>query len=388
MPEPLPQSLDLAAWELIQMLPPATAAAEPPVLPPRPPTHEPQSDRPGDRPRIRPAPLIDPSGPMGAVVDLARRVARSDLPVLLQGETGVGKDVIAREIHASSTRAGAPFVKVHCAALPRGLLESELFGHEQGAFTGALRRKFGRFELANGGTIFLDEIAEMDPALQAKLLQVLQDSSFSRIGGNEEIHVDVHVLCASNRPLHDMIARGTFREDLFFRIQAVTIHIPPLRERRSEILPLFRRFLELHAEALGRPAPEPSSRLLACLTRHSFPGNVRELENLARRLAVLRNEDCVIDELLRCSSQVAPGRAAPLDELMHEFESTAGDVPLLEVRRRAIQQVEREVIEKTLIATRCNRRKAARLLGVSYSTLLQKIRVCGLEPLASAVSGP
>ncbi len=339
-------------------------------------------------PRPDRALVIDPAGPMGPVFDLARRVAGSDLPVLLQGETGVGKDVVAREIHACSTRAGAPFVKVHCAALPRGLLESELFGHEQGAFTGALRRKLGRFELANGGTIFLDEIAEMDPALQAKLLQVLQDSTFSRIGGNDEIRVDIRIVCASNRPLRAMIADGTFREDLFFRIQTVTLQIPPLRERPSEILLLFRHFLELHSRALRRPAPTPSPQLLACLARHSFPGNVRELENMARRLAALRNEDCVIAELLRGSSHGTPGGSAPLDELMREFESTAGEVPLLEVRRRAIQEVEREVIEKTLIATRCNRRKAARLLGVSYSTLLQKIRVCGLEPLASAVSAP
>jgi len=325
---------------------------------------------------------------MRDVLELVDRVASSDLGVLLQGETGVGKDVIAREIHVRSARRGAPFVKVNCAAVPGALLESELFGFEPGAFTGAWRRKLGKFELASGGTIFLDEIAEVELGLQAKLLQVLQDGVFQRLGGNEDLRCDVRVLCASNRSIETMVDAGSFRQDLFFRINDVTVRIPPLRERPREIPLLFRYFLALHARALGRPEPRPSGRLLNSLVRHPFPGNVRELENLARRLTALGKEDSILLDLLRAHPGGSLGRSRHgLEDLVRDFERTAGDVPLLEVRRRTILAAERVVIERALLATHCNRRRAAEMLGVSYSTLLEKIRACGLSGLASAASG-
>jgi two-component system response regulator AtoC len=324
-------------------------------------------------------PLLLRCEPMRSVLERVERIAPTDLTVLLQGETGVGKEVVARCIHQASRRAHAPFVKVHCAALPGSLLETELFGHEAGAFTGALRFKRGRFELAHGGTIFLDEIGEMRLDLQAKLLHVLEDHRFCRVGSNRELEVDVRVVCASNRMLDEMVAGGTFRRDLFHRIEEVTTRVPPLRERTAEIAPLFVHLLERHCKAMGRGLVVPSPRLLVCLTHHRFPGNVRELENLARRLAVLGNEQPMIDELNRASLDSVRREEIDLSAILAEFEQSAGQVPLLEVRRRTIREAERDVIERTLIATGYNRTKAARILGVSYSTLLYKIRSCEVQ---------
>jgi DNA-binding NtrC family response regulator len=321
-------------------------------------------------------PLLLRCEPMRSVLERAESVAPTDLTVLLQGETGVGKEVVARRIHEASRRAHAPFVKVHCAALPGSLLETELFGHEAGAFTGALSPKRGRFELAQGGTIFLDEIGEMPLDLQAKLLHVLEDHCFSRVGSNHEVRVDVRVVCASNRKLDEMVAAGTFRRDLFHRIEEVTIRIPPLRERTAEIPQLFSHLLERHCKAMGRGLVVPSPRLLVCLAHHRFPGNVRELENLARRLAALGNEQPILDELHRAALESVRREEIDLADLLSEFEESAGRVPLLEVRRRTIREAERDVIERILVATDYNRTKAARLLGVSYSTLLYKIRSC------------
>ncbi len=328
--------------------------------------------------------LVD-DGPMRPVLEMVDRVAPFDVTVLLQGETGVGKDVVAREIHARSPRASGPFVKVHCAAIPSAILESELFGYESGAFTDAVRRKLGKFELANGGTIFLDEIAEIEFPLQAKLLQVLQERAFVRIGGNGETHCDVRVICASNRSLEEMVAAGSFRQDLFFRVHGFTISVPPLRERPNEILPLLKHFLAMHSRAMRRFEPQPSTRLLALLSRYPFPGNVRELENLARRLVALGNEEAIMNELLRAHTRSRNAdNKRTFENLVSEFERTAGEVPLLEVRRRTIREAERAVIERVLVATRCNRKKAAQILGVSYSTLLEKIRSCGLKDVAIA----
>jgi transcriptional regulator with PAS, ATPase and Fis domain len=339
----------------------------------------------GVQPESEPrAPALVGAHVMQETLDLVDRVAPTDMPVLLQGETGVGKDMIAREIHARSPRAHGHYVKVHCAALPDSLLESELFGYEPGAFTGAVRRKLGRFEIANGGTLFLDEISEMSVPLQAKLLHVLQDGVFQRIGSNRDIVTDARIVCASNRSLEAEVAAGRFREDLFFRIHCMTIHIPPLRKRREMIPLLFMHFLRLNSRAMRRPVPQPSARLLTLLGRHRFPGNVRELENLARRLVALGREDSLVRDLMRAY----PAEQGPdqLEELICEFERSAGEVPLLEVRRRTILEAERQVIERTLRVTRCNRKRAAEILGVSYSTMLDKIRACGLEGLARATS--
>ncbi|MCR9095020.1 MAG: sigma-54 dependent transcriptional regulator [bacterium] len=306
------------------------------------------------------------------------QIGDTDVTVLIQGESGAGKEVVAREVHAVSTRATGPFVKVNCAALPTDLLESELFGYEKGAFTGANGRKQGKFELASGGTIFLDEIGEMCPSLQAKLLQVLQDQEFTRLGGNREVRVDVRVVCATNRSLVDMVARGEFREDLYFRLNVVAIDIPPLRERRDEVPLLVETFLSRYAALYERPRAGLSQRLIEAFNAYDFPGNVRELENMIKRVVVLENEESILRELSRSRADRS-GRRAELDAMLEEIEETAGELPLKEVGRRFAQEVEREAIEQMLQQTGWNRKRAASRLGISYKTLLQKIRDCEVD---------
>jgi two-component system response regulator AtoC len=322
--------------------------------------------------------IVWASAPMQRVRDLLERVADTDVTVLVEGESGSGKEVVARTLHEVSDRSAEAFVKVNCAALPEDLLESELFGYEKGAFTGAVSRKQGKFELAHGGTIFLDEIGEMSPALQAKLLQVLQDNRFSRLGGNREMHVDVRVVCATNRNLEEMVRQGGFREDLYFRLNVVRIVLPPLRERREEVPRLVEVFSQRFAARYDRGAWEPSDRLLKAFERYPFPGNVRELENMVKRIIVLENEEPIFEEILGYERSGSAG--SRLRELIDEIEATAGQIPLREVGRLAAQEAEREAIERVLQVTNWNRKQAARLLGVSYKTLLQKIRGCGLEP--------
>jgi DNA-binding NtrC family response regulator len=315
---------------------------------------------------------------LGRLRELLEQIADTDVTVLIQGESGVGKEIAARAVHETSGRRGGPFVKVNCAALPGSLLESELFGYERGAFTGAVARKTGKFEQASGGTIFLDEIGEMSAALQAKLLHVLQDGRFARLGGNREIEVDARVVAATNRELGELVRGGGFREDLFFRLNVVNIAIPPLRERRDEMPALIEHFLRRVSARYGRPPRRLSPRLLRVLERHPFPGNIRELENLLRRIVVLESEEPVLRDLL-AGDAPAGGRAGALERLLDEVERHAGELPLREVGRRASLEAERGVIERMLFRTHWNRKQAARLLGVSYKTLLQKIRECGLE---------
>ncbi|MEM9173927.1 MAG: sigma-54 dependent transcriptional regulator [Myxococcota bacterium] len=306
------------------------------------------------------------------------QIGDTDVTVLIQGESGAGKEVVAREVHAVSTRASGPFVKVNCAALPTDLLESELFGYEKGAFTGANGRKQGKFELASGGTIFLDEIGEMCPSLQAKLLQVLQDQEFTRLGGNREVRVDVRVVCATNRSLVDMVASGDFREDLYFRLNVVAIDIPPLRDRREEVPLLVETFLLRYATLYERPRAGLSQRLIEAFNAYDFPGNVRELENMIKRVVVLESEESILSELRRPRAD-REGRRAELDAMLEEIEETAGEFPLKEVGRRFALEVEREAIEQMLQQTGWNRKRAASRLGISYKTLLQKIRDCDVE---------
>jgi len=316
------------------------------------------------------------SGAMAEVMKVAERIAASDAPVLLQGETGVGKGVVARTIHARSPRSQGPFVTVLCTAVPRNLLESELFGHAQGAFTGAHSDKPGKFELAHQGTIFLDEIGDLPFELQAKLLEVLDAGEFSRVGCNRQRQVDVHVVCATHHDLQRQVERGSFRADLYHRINVVSLRIPPLRERRDEILPLVRRFARTFAEELGRPTPQPSERLTGLLLGHSYPGNVRELENLVKRLVLFQDEERVFREILASRERAV---ASSFRRLLEEAERTAGQVPLLEVGRRAAIEIEHEFIDRALVSASWNRRRAARMLGVSYATLLQKIHELGIE---------
>jgi two-component system response regulator AtoC len=318
------------------------------------------------------------SVPMQEISEVLEQIADTNITVLIQGESGVGKEVVARRVCATSSRASEPFVKVNCAALPEDLLESELFGYEKGAFTGANSRKLGKFETAHKGTIFLDEIGEMSPSLQGKLLQVLQDSEFTRLGGNKEVKVDVRVVCATNRPLLEMVERGTFREDLFFRLNVVNLLIPPLRERRDEIADLVHRFVRRYSAAYHRPARDPSVPLMNAFSRYLFPGNVRELENMIKRIVVLESEESVLSELNRFEVGERRSRDG-FQTLLEEIEETAGDVPLREVGRRAAMEIEREAIDQTLRRTGWNRKQAAKLLNVSYKTLLLKIRECGLE---------
>ena len=319
------------------------------------------------------------SDAMREVRALLEQVADTDVTVLIQGESGVGKEIVARTAHELSPRRTQPFVKVNCAALPEDLLESELFGYEKGAFTGATGRKYGKFELAHKGMIFLDEIGELSPSIQAKLLQVLQDGEFNRLGGNRDIRVDVRVVCATNRRLVEMVAEGTFREDLYFRLNVVNVFIPPLRERREEVPLLIDNFLRRFSARYGKRVRVLSPRLVDAIERYSFPGNVRELENMMKRVVVLENEEAILSEIQgfdRVDRQAGDAMRA----LLEEVEQTAGDVPLREVGRRAAQEAEREAIEQVLHHTNWNRKQAARLLGVSYKTLLHKIRDCGLEP--------
>lgn len=315
---------------------------------------------------------------MREIRSVVEQIGDTDVTVLIQGESGAGKEVVAREVHAVSTRSNGPFVKVNCAALPTDLLESELFGYEKGAFTGANGRKQGKFELASGGSIFLDEIGEMCPSLQAKLLQVLQDAEFTRLGGNREVRVDVRVVCATNRSLIEMVAAGDFREDLYFRLNVVAIEIPPLRDRREEVPLLVETFLARYTALYERPRSGLSQRLIEAMNAYPFPGNVRELENMIKRVVVLESEDSILSEITRVRTSRS-ARREELDALLEEIEETAGDMPLREVGRRFALEVEREAIEHMLEQTGWNRKQAAVRLGISYKTLLHKIRDCAVE---------
>ena len=328
--------------------------------------------------KVGPGQTVWVSTAMREIRAVIEQIGSTDVTVLIQGESGVGKEIVAREVHAVSNRLKGPFVKVNCAALPTNLLESELFGYEKGAFTGANGRKQGKFELANGGTIFLDEIGEMCPSLQAKLLQVLQDSEFTRLGGNRDVRVDVRVVCATNRTLRDMVLAGGFREDLFFRLNVVAIDIPPLRDRREEVPLLVETFLTRYVALYERPHHGLSQSLIEAMNEYDFPGNVRELENMIKRVVVLENEDSVLKDLRRPRTSRSQ-RRAELEAMLCEMEETAGQLPLREVGRRFAMEIEREAIEHMLKLTGWNRKQTATRLGISYKTLLQKIRDCEVE---------
>jgi two-component system, NtrC family, response regulator AtoC len=350
---------------------------------------------------------------MRQVARIIEQVADSDVTVLIRGESGVGKELVARAIHQRSTRKNKPFVKVNCAALPAELLESELFGHEKGAFTGAATTRIGKFEQANFGTILMDEIGEMKPPLQAKLLHVLQDAEFTKLGSNKKVNVDVRVIAATNRDLEDMLSRGEFREDLYYRLRVIEAFVPPLRERRDEIVHLAEFFIGKYSQRYNRPARQLSEELREMFLAYEWPGNVRELENMIKRFVILQDEQLVLRELSKprpvgpvsmtppvgavpASEQLAPPpfqsphAAAPpdadSDEGDEEDEGVAVPVPppsdgrrLVDVAREAALNAERVIISDTLRQVHWNRRKAAQLLGVSYKTLLNKIKETGLE---------
>ncbi|MFZ0313683.1 MAG: sigma-54 dependent transcriptional regulator [Candidatus Korobacteraceae bacterium] len=337
--------------------------------------------------------LFGTSPPMEEVKYTIEKVADTTATVLICGESGTGKEVVARIIYAQSGRFDKPFVKVNCAAIPHELLESELFGYEPGAFTGANRQKLGKFDLANSGTLFLDEVSEMHPALQAKLLHVLQDGGFSRLGGKRDLSVDVRVLAATNKLLEPAVQDGSFREDLFYRLNVITIHIPPLRERREEIPVFLEYFLGKYSEFYGKhPAPFRDSAI-SCMMEYDWPGNIRELENLVKRYVIVGNEAQIVRELSlhKPIAPVMPGIGPGADPrgVGDRLQAGSGAIPinsakgigvdadgpsLLEIGRRAAWSAEREAIERVLTQTRWNRRQAAKILKISYKALLNKLK--------------
>lgn len=313
--------------------------------------------------------IFGASEAMQAVRRKVLRAAAANVPVLLQGESGTGKDVVARVIHSRSVWRDGPFVRVSCPAIPGTLLESELFGYERGAFTGAYGTKPGRVELANGGTLLLDEIGEMDLGLQAKLLQVLQDGQFSRIGAKEDRRIEVRIICATNRNLEEEIEAGHFRRDLYYRINVVNIRLPSLHERAMDIPALVDHFLCSYEELYQIPCQTIPQVVLRQMQAYRWPGNIRELENLIRRYVILGSDTNVIAETMR-----RPSALAPIEAAQSEPSSLKGIV------RQAGQDLERKIIQKALEENGWNRRKAARQLQVSYRTLLYKLKESGLAP--------
>jgi len=304
---------------------------------------------------------------MQAVRERLSRLASANVPVLIQGESGTGKDIIARMIHMASPWRTGPWVKVNCPAIPGTLLESELFGYEKGAFTGAYGTKPGRVEMAHRGTLFLDEISELDLALQSKLLQLLQDGQFCRIGAQEDKKVEVRVVCATNRKLEQEVENGAFRADLFYRINVVNLYMPPLRERAVDIPDLATYFLEYYNRKYNCRAKPLSGDLMGTLRKYHWPGNVRELENLVKRYVILGTEDVIASDLAPRAPDFFNAEI-PLD----------GQISLKKLTRQAVRELERKVILKVLQTHHWNRKQAARALSISYRALLYKIRDAGL----------
>jgi len=321
---------------------------------------------------------------MRKVALMIERVADSDVTVLVRGESGVGKELVARAIHDRSPRRARPFVKVNCAALPDDLLESELFGHEKGSFTGASALRIGKFEHAHKGTLMLDEIGEMKTALQGKLLHVLQDGEFSRLGSNKRVAADVRIVAATNRDLESMLVRSEFREDLYYRLKVIEITVPPLRARTDELHPLFEFFARKYARQYNRSEPSLSPSLLAAMERYHWPGNIRELENVVKRFVILQDEALLrfdmetagLGAAAVASQPYADDVPAPLTVSSPQHDAAVSSLP--ELARAAMLQAERDLIIPTLHRVHWNRRKAAPLLGISYKTLLNKIKEHGI----------
>lgn len=304
--------------------------------------------------------IIGQSPRMQEVYHFIEQVAPTDAKVLILGESGTGKELVAKAIHFCSQRKAGPFVKVNCAALPENLLESELFGHEKGSFTGALNRKLGRFELAHRGTIFLDEIGEINHATQVKLLRVLQEQEFERVGGTSTIKVDVRVVAATNKDLEKEVAEGRFRDDLYYRLNVVSLSLPPLRERKEDVLTLVEHFLHKFNQAMGKNIQQISPEALELLGNYSWPGNVRELENALERAVVLTTGSTILPSSLPNSIYKNTVEKSPVEKL--------------DLKPTSLREVEKQLIMKTLEETDGNRTKAAKILGISLRTLQYKIK--------------
>jgi DNA-binding NtrC family response regulator len=311
------------------------------------------------------------------IKSMIEQVADSELTVLIRGESGTGKEVVARALHRLSGRREGPFVKVNCAALPKELLEAELFGHEKGAFTGAVKKKPGRFELAAQGTIFLDEIGEMSPDLQAKILQVLEHREFMRVGGVETIQVDVRILCATHRDLESALAQGRLREDLFYRLNEITLFLPPLRERKEDIPLLVEYLLRKTCEQYNREYRPFSRANMELLQRYDWPGNIRELENLVKQIVVRNDEDIIARAIAQRTSVQNPMPEETLPAT--RIDDPEDGFSLKEATQKVVQKTEKDLIRNALNRTNWNRKRAAELLQISYRSLLYKIKEYGLN---------
>jgi two-component system response regulator AtoC len=336
-------------------------------------------------------PLIGISSNIEKIRKLIERVANTSLNVLICGETGVGKEVVVMQLYVKSNRCNKAFVKVNCAALPDTLLESEMFGYERGAFTGAERRTRGKFEQAHGGVLFLDEIGDMSPPLQSKLLHALQDGRFTRLGSEKEVSTDTWVITATNRDLQADVAAGRFREDLYHRLSTITLHIEPLRNRKEDIPLLIEYYSKIYATKTDGTHFNPlSSTVIGKLIEHSWPGNVRELQNELRRMIVLGDSDTLITD------RIAPAKTLRTSQnaLIPDFNSTSwvdyfglnsgglggGGFSLHAIQKKASNMFEKQLISNVLAKTGWNRSKATKILGISYKSLLAKIRELELQP--------
>jgi len=316
------------------------------------------------RRKFQPANMIGRSKAMQAVYDHIIQVAPTDATVLIRGESGVGKELVAQSIHYNSDRAGKPFIRVNCAALPEHIVESELFGHEKGAFTGAIRRREGRFELANRGTIFLDEVGDLSPQVQIRLLRVLQEKEFERVGGTETIRVNVRVIAATNRDLEKLMEEGKFRQDLYYRLNVFPIYVPPLRERKTDILDLANFFVEKYSKENNKYVRRISTPAIDMLMSYHWPGNVRELENVIERAVILTDDDVIHGHHLPPTLQTA------------EASNTVMKGTLIET----LERVEREMIIEALKNNRGNKAKAARQLGISERLMGLRVEKYGIDP--------
>lgn len=337
-------------------------------------------------------PIIGLSENIRRIKELVDHVAHTGLNIVIFGESGVGKEVIAQNLYQKSPRLGKPFIKINCAALPEGLLESELFGYEKGAFTGAEQKRRGKFQLAHGGVLLLDEIGDMPLALQAKLLHVLQSGEFSPLGSEKEFKTDTWVIAATNHDLKQDIADGKFREDLYYRLNIIRVQIAPLRERPEDIQPLIDYYIEQYASQLGgKHIEQPGSDVIAKLKTYHWPGNVRELQNVLKRMLVLGDSNKIVEELFESSSgetnapssQIESGfnpNTAPLVDFKLIDPMSNNSFSLKEIKKKAVDRVEKEVISYVLEKTDWNRSKASKILKVSYKTLLNKISELEISP--------
>ncbi|MDF1680060.1 sigma-54 dependent transcriptional regulator [Ponticaulis sp.] len=324
----------------------------------------------------RPMIVSDPA--MQRVIQLADQIAGSEASVLITGESGVGKEVMARYVHKQSRRASKPFISVNCAAIPENLLESELFGHEKGAFTGAVTRRIGKFEEADGGTLLLDEISEMDARLQAKLLRAIQEREIDRVGGSKPIKVNIRILATSNRNLADAVKEGIFREDLLYRLNVVNLRIPPLRERKLDAVELANYFVEKYAAANGLPGKQLSDEARECVQAHDWPGNVRELENAMHRAVLLSVGDVIGAEAIRSPDGLEPVAASshpmPTGNPVVDAATQSASALNTSLVGRTVADVEQDLILDTLSHCLGNRTHAANILGISIRTLRNKLK--------------